>query len=42
MSVDLIAFLGIAIIVLNILFALLNIKNLRYLAYQLSPIQRIR
>lgn len=41
MSVDLIAFLGIAIIAVNIFFALLNLKNLRYLAYTLSPIQRI-
>ncbi len=42
MSVDLIAYLGITLIALNALFALLNVKNLRYLAYRPSPITRIR
>lgn len=41
-SVDLLAFLGVAIIAVNIFFALLNLKNFRYLAYILSPVQRIR
>lgn len=42
MSVDLIAFLGVVIIAPNVFFALLNLKNLRYLAYTLSPVQRIK
>lgn len=42
MGVDLIAYLGVTLMAVNIFFALLNLKNLRYLAYRPSPIQRIR
>jgi hypothetical protein len=42
MSVDLIAYLGVTLVLLNALFALLNVSNLRYLTYRPSPIQRIR
>lgn len=41
-SVDFIAYLGVTLIALNVFFALLNMKNLRFLAYRPSPIQRIR
>jgi glycosyltransferase involved in cell wall biosynthesis len=41
MSIDLIAYLGVTLIVLNIGFALLNVRNLRYLAYKASPVRRI-
>jgi len=41
MSIDLIAYLGITLIVLNIGFALLNLRNLRYLTHQASPVRRI-
>lgn len=41
MSIDLIAYLGITLIVLNIGFALLNLRNLRFLAHKASPVRRI-
>jgi len=42
MGVDLIAYLGVSLVIVNVFFALLNLKNLRFLAYRPSPIQRIR
>lgn len=42
MSVDLIAYLGITLVVLNGFFAVLNLKNLKYLAYRPSAVQRLR
>lgn len=41
MSIDLISYVGATLIVLNIGFALLNLRNLRYLAYKASPVRRI-
>ena len=40
-GVDLIAYLGVTLIIVNVFFAFLNLKNLRYLAYRPSPVQRI-
>lgn len=40
-SVDLIALLGLSLLALNFLFALLQFRNLRFLAYRPSPKQRI-
>jgi hypothetical protein len=42
MSIDLIAYLGVTLIVLNIGFALLNLRNLHYLTHNGSPVRRIR
>lgn len=42
MSIDLIAYLGTTLIVLNAGFALLTMRNLRYFTYKASPVRRIR
>lgn len=41
MSIDLIAYLGMTLVVLNAGFALLNLRKLHYLAYKASPVRRI-
>lgn len=41
MSIDFIAYLGVTLVVLNTGFALLNLRNLHYLAYKPSPVRRI-
>ena len=41
-SADLIAGFGIALVTINTFVVLLNIKNLRYLTYTLSPARRIQ
>jgi glycosyltransferase involved in cell wall biosynthesis len=42
MGVDLIAYVGVTLVIVNVFFALLNLKNLRFLTYRPSPVQRIR
>lgn len=41
MSIDFIAYLGVTLVVLNVGFALLNLRKLHYLAYKPSPVRRI-
>lgn len=41
-SVDFVAYFGAGLIVLNTIYALLNVGNLRYLAYQKAPVHRIQ
>lgn len=41
MSIDFIAYLGVSLTVLNIGFALLNVRNLRFVAYKSAPVRRI-
>lgn len=41
MSIDLIAYLGVTLVVLNVGFALLNVRNLRYVAYRAGAVRRI-
>ncbi|HWO07560.1 MAG TPA: glycosyltransferase family 2 protein [Candidatus Paceibacterota bacterium] len=40
-GVDLLAFLGVALVALNVFFALLSAQNLRYLTYARSAVERI-
>jgi glycosyltransferase involved in cell wall biosynthesis len=40
-SADVIAGIGLALVALNAFFAVLNLKNLRFLSYPLSPVRRI-
>lgn len=41
LSIDLIAYFGVTLVVLNGAFALLNLRNLRYVTYKGSPVRRI-
>lgn len=41
LSIDFIAYIGVTLVVLNIGFALLNIRNLRYVAFRGSPVRRV-